>query len=135
MAVQTSTANPQPLVANFSRLSQFIAAGYGVFLVSIAVVGFAVTGFSHFSGQVGHNVLGVGLNPLANLVHLLLGVYALGAAVSKTASMKAARVMFLSNLLLFLYGVYAAHNQSVSILATNGHTNGMHLLLALLAHW
>jgi hypothetical protein len=135
MPAQTTAASRERLVTNFPWLSQVVAAFQGVVLVTIAVAGFSATGFSNFAGQVGHQILGVSVNPLANLLNLALGIYALVASTRQSTALKSARVLFLGNLLLFLYGVYAASNPQDSILATNGYANGLHLLLALLAHW
>jgi hypothetical protein len=53
--------------------AQVFALWAGIIYLVIGVAGFAVTGFTHFAGASGLRLFGFELNPLHNLVHLVLG--------------------------------------------------------------
>lgn len=50
------------------------ASVFGVLLVAVALLGFGVTGFNRPLANTGEGLLGLTMNPLSNVVHLLLGV-------------------------------------------------------------
>jgi hypothetical protein len=135
MPVQATSASREPLSTSFPVIPQIVAVGQGLILVALGAWGFAVTGFSDFAGQVGHQVLWLSVNPLAGVLNLALGIYALIAARRPGSALRAARYLYLGNLFLFLYGVFSLGSPQYSILAANGYTTGLHLILALLVSW
>src|SRR3954468_5185413 len=60
--------------------AQRFAAVFGVVYLLVAVAGFALTGFSDFAGHHHHTLLIFAVNPLHNVVHLVLAVVWLAAA-------------------------------------------------------
>jgi hypothetical protein len=54
--------------------AQYLALAVGVVYTLIAIAGFALTGFDNFADQEGALLLGFEVNPLHNLVHLVIGV-------------------------------------------------------------
>jgi len=135
MAEQAAAAGRGRLADNYPILNQIVAAGQGGFLVVFGILGFFVTGFDNFSGSHGEKLGWFSLNPLANVVNIVIGAYALASSTSHRRATTCLKWLFLSNLFLFLYGAYAASNQNDSYLASNGFTTGLHLVLALLVHW
>jgi hypothetical protein len=68
---------------------QMLALAFGVIYTLIGVVGFFITGFGDFFGNVNgatmehdHTLLGFMINPMHNVVHILIGV--VGIALSRT---------------------------------------------------
>lgn len=53
--------------------SQLIAVVVGAAYVLAGVAGFAVTGFDEWVGPTGETLVGLGVNPLHNVVHLVIG--------------------------------------------------------------
>jgi len=60
--------------------AQRFAAVFGVVYLAVAVAGIALTGFSDFAGEHHHTLLIFAVNPLHNVIHLVLGVGWLAAA-------------------------------------------------------
>ncbi len=60
--------------------AQRFAAAFGVVYLVVAVAGFALTGFSDFAGEHHHTLLIFAVNPLHNVIHLVLAVGWLAAA-------------------------------------------------------
>jgi Domain of unknown function (DUF4383) len=60
--------------------AQRFAAVFGVVYLLVAVAGFALTGFSDFAGHHHETLLIFAVNPLHNVVHLVLAVVWLAAA-------------------------------------------------------
>ena len=65
-------------------LPQLLSLVIGVVYTLIGILGFFVTGFDNFASVSNKALLGFEVNPLHNLVHLLVGVA--GIALSRTLS-------------------------------------------------
>jgi hypothetical protein len=78
MTTQQSAAAPTGLRAATS--AQRFAAVFGVVYLLVGVAGFAVTGTSDFAGEHHHTLLIFAVNPLHNVIHLVLGLAWLVAA-------------------------------------------------------
>jgi len=78
MTTQQSAAGPTGLRAATS--AQRFAAVFGVVYLLVGVAGFAVTGTSDFAGEHHHTLLIFAVNPLHNVIHLVLGLAWLVAA-------------------------------------------------------
>jgi hypothetical protein len=75
------TAAPPPLLRDFQSPAQRFALGFGVVYLLVGVAGFAVTGLHPFAGTHEHHTLVVfAVNPLHNVIHLVLAGAWLGAA-------------------------------------------------------
>jgi len=80
--------------------AQIFALAFGVVYLAVGVLGFAVTGFDNFAGETFDDKLIVfAVNPLHNVVHILLGAVWIGAAGSH-ATAKIVNVVFGAVLLL-----------------------------------
>src|ERR1700712_1134852 len=60
--------------------AQRFAAAFGVVYLVVGLAGFALTGVSDFAGHHHHTLLIFAVNPLHNVIHLVLGVAWLAAA-------------------------------------------------------
>ena len=104
----------------------------GVVYLLIGVVGFFVTGFDNFAEHSGETLLGFEINPLHNIVHILVGVA--GIALSRT--LRTARtfgwLLAVAYGATFLYGLFVADETGPeNFLSLNGADNILHLLSAL----
>ncbi|WP_222271157.1 DUF4383 domain-containing protein [Modestobacter marinus] len=115
---------------------QQVALALGVVYALIGVVGFFITGFADFFGNHtgptmshGETLLGFMINPMHNVVHLLIGV--VGIALSRT--LRGARTYGLVLLAgygaAFVYGLFAV-GQDWDFLNLNWADNILHLVTA-----
>jgi hypothetical protein len=81
----------------------------GVVYLLVGIVGFFVTGFDGFAAEHGEKLVIFHLNPLHNIVHVLLGAVWIGAARSHDAA-KGVNTLFGAVLLLvFVLGLFDAN--------------------------
>lgn len=107
---------------------QWLALVFGVVYLLVGILGFFVTGFDGFTEH-DHDqtLLGFAINPLHNIVHLLIGV--LGVILWKTRS--GARtygwILAVGYGLVSIYGLIVAGEADGNILNINGADNGLHI--------
>jgi hypothetical protein len=111
--------------------SQYLALIVGGVFAAVGVAGFFVTGFDDFSAHTGETLLGFELNPLHNVVHLVIGV----AGLSMWRQLDTARLfgwlLFLGYGAAFAYGVAVDKASDANFLALNSADDGLHLASAL----
>jgi hypothetical protein len=56
-------------------LAQRVAPFFGLLYITIGIVGFFVTGFDNFVQNTNETLIGFSINPMHNLVHLLIGTF------------------------------------------------------------
>jgi hypothetical protein len=56
-------------------LVQRVAPFFGLLYITIGIVGFFVTGFDNFVQNTDEALIGFSINPMHNLVHLLIGIF------------------------------------------------------------
>src|SRR5919108_2816725 len=66
--------------------AQNFALLFGVLYVVAGVVGFVVTGFSGFADPTGGTLILFGLNPLHNIVHILIGAVLVGGSMNPASA-------------------------------------------------
>jgi hypothetical protein len=112
--------------------NRLLGAVFGGVYLLVGLVGFAVTGGIGFAATEGNPLILFEVNPLHNVVHLLIGAGLLfaalrGPALAKGANTLVGAVYLLVGLLgLFLIG------SSANILALNGADNVLHFATAIL---
>ncbi len=109
-----------------------VGVGFGLVYVLVGVVGFFITGFSGFASQYGESLLGFMINPLHNIVHILVGALLIGGglasiAISKRVNTTVGAVYFL----VFAVGI-ALQGSTANVLALNLADHGLHLVSAIL---
>ena len=115
---------------------QQLALAFGVIYTLIGIIGFFITGFDDFFGNVNgatmvhdETLLGFMINPMHNLVHILIGV--VGIALSRTLS--GARtygwLLAVGYGAAFVYGLIAI-NKDWDFLNLNWADNILHLVTA-----
>ena len=109
-------------------VSQTFALLIGAVYLLIGILGFFVTGFDGFTEHDhSQTLLGFAVNPLHNIVHLLIG--GLGLALWRTDS--GARtygwILAIGYGATSIYGLVVANNPDANILNINGADNGLHI--------
>jgi hypothetical protein len=101
-------------------LAQVMLPILGLVYVVLGIVGFGVTGFDGFTQNGPDELLGGGLNPFHNIVHLGAGLFLIimGLQKNPAAAEGAAMGAGLSLIVFFIVGVAADDN--LTILSTNG---------------
>jgi ABC-type transport system involved in multi-copper enzyme maturation permease subunit len=123
----------QPTTASRTRAPyQWLALIVGVVYLLVGLVGFFITGFDNFiEHDHSQTLLGFAINPLHNVVHLLIGL--LGVIMWSTRS----RARAFGWLLLIGYGAAAIYgfivvdNPDANILNINDADNWLHVASAL----
>ena len=102
----------------------------GIVYLLVGVLGFLVTSGVGFASQDGKSLLGFELNPLHNIVHLLVGAVLLYAATRGVEPSRAANTAVGGvYLLVGIIGLFIL-DSSANILALNGADNVLHLVSA-----
>jgi len=103
-----------------TSLAQRVGLAFGAFYVAIGVIGFFVTGFSGFTAETGHELLGVAINPFHNIAHIGIGLILIIFAMQKNVPAAEGAVMGvgLFYIVAFVIGVYAPDN--LTILSMHG---------------
>ena len=114
-------------------LAQKGALVIGAVYTLVGLVGFAVTGFDDFAGKTGETLLGFELNPLHNIVHLLIGVAGLALWRRRDTARTYGWMLFVGYGATFFYGLAVAGKEASdgNFLSLNGADNGLHLVSAL----
>ena len=101
-------------------LAQVMLPILGLVYVVLGLVGFGVTGFDGFTQNGPDELLGGGLNPFHNIVHIGAGLFLIimGLQRNPAAAEGAAMGAGLSLIVFFIVGVAADDN--LTILSTNG---------------
>jgi hypothetical protein len=110
-------------------LAIVVAAVY----LAVGIVGFLVTGFDRFAAVTGEKLLGIfELNPLHNIVHIVVGVLGLALARTLAGARTYGWILAVGYGVVFLYGLWAVGNRGGNILSLNWPDNILHLLTVLL---
>lgn len=114
-------------------LNKAVEIVFGAVYLVVGALGFIVTGDSAFAGSEGGLLLGVFMvNPLHNIVHLLVGGVLLAAGLASATTAKGANGMVGAvYLLVGLFGL-AFVDTAVNILALNTMDHLLHFASALL---
>ena len=111
---------------------QLLALIFGAVYLLVGIIGFFVTGFDNFAGNSQHEML-VGLfmiNPLHNVVHIVIGVAGLVLARTLAGARSYGWLLAVLYAVLFVYGLIAV-GKSWDFLNINAGDNVLHILTAL----
>ena len=112
---------------------QYLSLIAGILFLLLAVGGFVVTGFSDVTGSDHQRqVIGFAVNPLSNLLHLVLGVLGVLAYTGRRRARWYGVVLFVVCATLYAYGSVVADNPSGNPLNINWPSNVLHAVAALL---
>jgi hypothetical protein len=111
--------------------SQLLTLAIGAVYTLVGILGFLVTGLGNFAAETDKTLLGFELNPLHNIVHLVIGV----AGLALWRRLDTARIygwlLAAGYGLAFIYGLFAAGDSDINFLSLNGADNGLHLVSAI----
>jgi uncharacterized membrane protein YuzA (DUF378 family) len=119
--------------------AQLLALAIGAVYTLVGIVGFFVTGFENFAAETDKTLLGFEINPLHNIVHLVIGLAGLALWRRLDTARTYGWLLAAGYGLAFIYGLFAAGNSDINFLSINGADNGLHLVSAaaglLIALW
>jgi Domain of unknown function (DUF4383) len=110
--------------------SQLLALAIGAVYTLVGLVGFFVTGFEDFAAETDKTLLGFEVNPLHNLVHLVIGLAGLALWRRLDGARLYGWLLAAGYGLAFVYGLFAAGNSDINFLSINGADNVLHLVSA-----
>ena len=115
------TARPWP---------QLLALVFGAVYLLVGIVGFFITGFDDFAGNGQHEMLlFFMINPLHNIVHIVIGVAGLLLARTLAGARTYGWLLAVGYAAAFVYGLFAV-GQDWDFLNINGADNVLHALTA-----
>ena len=111
---------------------QWLALAIGVVYLLIGLLGFLVTGFDGFvEHDHSRTLLGFAINPLHNIVHILIGVLGLSMWKRSDTARTFGWILAVVYGATFLFGLVFVNNETVNILNINGADNILHLFSTL----
>ncbi|MGH3871725.1 MAG: DUF4383 domain-containing protein [Pseudonocardiaceae bacterium] len=114
-------------------INKKVGIGFGAVYVLVGLVGLVVTGLSGFASMNGPLLLGIFMiNPLHNIVHVLVGTLLIVGGLASPAVNKGINTTVGAVYLLVFVAGLAVQSSSANILALNGADHGLHLVSALL---
>lgn len=121
-----SASSPAHSGAADARAPRTLALVVGVAFTLAGLAGFLVTGLDGFADHDGELLLGLEVNPLHNIVHLVIGV----AGVLLSRTLATARtygwLLAIGYGATLVYGLIAVGNDDINVLAINGADNLLH---------
>jgi hypothetical protein len=109
---------------------QVLGLAFGAIYLLVGIVGFFITGFDHFADNGQHEMLlFFMINPLHNVVHILIGVVGLALSRTLAGAKTFGLLLAVGYGLAFVYGVIAV-GKDWDVLNINGADNVLHLLSA-----
>jgi Domain of unknown function (DUF4383) len=109
------------------------AAVFGAVYVLVGLAGFVVTGLSDFAASSSDKLILFGLNPLHNIVHLLVGAVWLISSRSEQSARVVSAAIGAVYLLVGVAGLFITGNSDLNLLNLNQPDNVLHLGSAVLA--
>jgi hypothetical protein len=111
--------------------NRLLATVFGVVYLLVGLLGFFVTSGVGFFATEGHNLIVFAVNPLHNVIHLLIGAALLAGGLNSVPAAKGLNTTVGAvYLLVGILGLFLL-NSSLNILALNGADNVLHLASAI----
>ncbi|GIG30599.1 DUF4383 domain-containing protein [Cellulomonas marina] len=111
--------------------NRLVATVFGAVYLLVGLLGFTVTGGVPFVGQEGNPLIVFEVNPLHNIVHLLIGAALLASSRRVSSAKGMNTTVGAVYLLVGIVGLFII-GSSANILALNGADNVLHLGSALI---
>ncbi|HEY8371716.1 MAG TPA: DUF4383 domain-containing protein [Pseudonocardiaceae bacterium] len=102
----------------------------GAVYLLIGLAGFVATRFDDFAEATGEHLLGFGVNPLHNVVHLLIGLAGMASSTRLRTSAVYGWALAVVYGLVFLFGLFAVGRPGINLLNLNWADNVLHLATA-----
>ena len=104
---------------------QTFALVFGVVYLIIGVVGFLSTGFENFAADSTDQLIIFGINPLHNIVHILIGAMWVAGARTAASAKQVNMIIGVAYLLVALLGIFGLLD---SLINNNGADVVLHLV-------
>lgn len=114
-----------------THIAQKLALLVGAAFTLAGLAGFLVTGFDDFAEVTGETLLGLEVNPLHNIVHLVIGIAGLVMAKRLDTTRAYGWLLFVGYGATFVYGLFAVDDPDINFLSINNPDNVLHLVSAL----
>ena len=111
--------------------AQYLALAVGVIYTLVGLAGFFVTGFDNFASETDQTLLGFEVNPLHNIVHLLIGLAGVVMWKRLDTTRTYGWLLAIGYGAVFIYGLFAVGNDDLNILSLNSADNVLHIVSAL----
>ena len=108
---------------------QQVAMVFGAIYTLVGLIGFFITGFDNFFGHTGESLAGFMINPMHNLVHIVVGVAGLALARTLAGARTYGWLLAAGYGAAFVYGLFAV-GQDWDFLNLNWADNILHLVTA-----
>ena len=110
--------------------NRILGSVFGVVYVLVGAVGFAITTGLGFAEPTGHQLIIFELNPLHNVVHVLVGGLLAGAALGSAGASKVVNTLVGAVYLLVGIAGFFLVGSELNIIAVNHPDNLLHLVSA-----
>lgn len=110
------------------RPYQWLALAIGVVFLLIGLLGFAVTGFDGWTERDDETLLGFAVNPLHNVVHLVLGLAGVGLARTPGGARTYGWLLVIGYGAVLVYGLVVDQESDANFLNINAADNVLHAL-------
>ncbi|MFI6424202.1 DUF4383 domain-containing protein [Promicromonospora sp. NPDC050880] len=111
---------------------QWLAVTIGAVYLVVGIAGFFVTGFSGFAEHDhGQTLLGFAVNPLHNIVHIVIGLLGLALWSTPGRARTFGWLLAVGYGVTFVFGLFAVNNPGINIININAADNVLHVLSAL----
>ena len=110
---------------------ELLALTFGAVYLLVGIVGFFITGFDNFADNSQHEMLlFFMINPLHNIVHIVIGVAGLALARTLAGARRYGWLLAVGYAAAFIYGLIAM-GKDWDVLNINAADNVLHILTAL----
>lgn len=112
-------------------LARTLALAFGVIYLLVGIAGFFVTGFENFAEETGDKLIIFEVNPLHNIVHLIVGIAGIALSRTRAGARTYGLLLAVAYGATFVYGLFAVNEEDVNFLSINNADNVLHLVSAL----
>ena len=107
---------------------QWLSLVIGVVYLLVGLLGFLVTGFDGFAAHdEDETLLGFAVNPLHNIVHLLIGALGVAMWAKPSSARTYGWLLAVGYGAASIYGLIVVNNEDANILNINGADNALHI--------
>ena len=94
---------------------------FGLLYVTIGILGFFVTGFGNFVQNTGDTLIGFHINPMHNLVHLLIGAFLIIMATRASTAVAEGAIMGVGLFYIVAFVIGSVAKDNLTIISMYGY--------------
>ena len=130
MSSSRSSATRSPRTRDGRSLPRTLALVIGALFLLIGILGFVVTGFDNFAEHTDETLLGFEVNPLHNVVHIVVGLAGLLMSSSLSTARAFGWLLAIAYGGTFVLGLVVDDDPDQNFLSLNAADNVLHLVSA-----